>query len=235
VSGGEHILVLDDDPAIRTLVRRCLEPGGFRIETAADGADLYRLLRDKPIDLVILDLNLSGEDGLDHLKAMRAERDLPVIILTGRGEPIDRATGLELGADDYVAKPFEPRELLARVRTVLRRMGRSAGAAHRVLSFGPWRLDLDARSLAAAGGGPVPLTNAQFAILAVLASHPNRVLSRDRILDLADTGAKEPFDRSIDAHIVQIRRRIERDPRQPEIIKTVYGAGYVFVPPPVAG
>ena len=226
MSGGEHILVLDDDPAICTLVRRCLEPGGFRIETAADGADLYRLLRDKPIDLVILDLNLRGEDGLDHLKAMRAERDLPVIILTGRGEPIDRATGLELGADDYVAKPFEPRELLARVRTVLRRMGRAATPS-RVIAFGPWKLDLDARSLAS-GEGLVTLTTAQFAILAVLASHPNRVLSRDRILDLADTGAKEPFDRSIDAHIVQIRRKIERDPRQPEIIRTVYGAGYVF-------
>ena len=226
MSGGEHILVLDDDPAIRTLVRRCLEPGGFKIETAADGADLRRLLRDKPIDLVILDLNLRGEDGLDHLKAMRAERDLPVIILTGRGEPIDRATGLELGADDYVAKPFEPRELLARVRTVLRRMARATPA--RLICFGPWKLDLDARTLSS-NEGPVALTAAQFAILAVLATHANRVLSRDRILDLADHGGKEPFDRSIDAHIVQLRRKIERDPRQPEIIKTVYGAGYLFV------
>jgi DNA-binding response OmpR family regulator len=226
MSGGEHILVLDDDPAIRALVRRCLEPGGFRIETAADGADLRRLLRDKPIDLVILDLNLRGEDGLDHLKAMRAERDLPVIILTGRGEPIDRATGLELGADDYVAKPFEPRELLARVRTVLRRMARATPA--RLICFGPWKLDLDARTLSS-NEGPVALTTAQFAILAVLATHSNRVLSRDRILDLADNGGKEPFDRSIDAHIVQLRRKIERDPRQPEIIKTVYGAGYLFV------
>ena len=228
MSDGAQILVLDDDPAIRTLVRRCLEPGGFRVEAATDGADLRRLLRDKPIDLVILDLNLRGEDGLDHLKALRAERDLPVIILTGRGEPIDRATGLELGADDYVAKPFEPRELLARVRTVLRRMGRSTASANRSLSFGPWKLDLDARSLTAADGVPIALTSAQFTILSVLATHPNRVLTRDQILDLADTGAKEPFDRSIDAHIVQLRRKIERDPRQPEIIKTVYGAGYVF-------
>ncbi|HEV2674298.1 MAG TPA: response regulator [Aliidongia sp.] len=227
MSDDAQILVLDDDPAIRTLVRRCLEPGGFRVEAATDGADLRRLLGSRPIDLVILDLNLRGEDGLDHLKALRAERDLPVIILTGRGEPIDRATGLELGADDYVAKPFEPRELLARVRTVLRRTGRRASPS-RIVAIGPWKLDLDARSLLAGDGAQVALTSAQFAILSVLATHPNRVLTRDQILDLADQGAKEPFDRSIDAHIVQLRRKIERDPRQPEFIKTVYGAGYIF-------
>jgi two-component system OmpR family response regulator len=227
MSDGARVLVLDDDPAIRTLVRRCLEPGGFQVELAATGAELRRLLRDKPIDLVILDLNLGAEDGLEHLRALRAERDLPVIILTGRGEPIDRALGLELGADDYVAKPFEPRELIARVRTVLRRAARAPAPAGRAIAFGTWKLDLDARALAAADGALVPLTTAQFAILAVLATHPNRVLSRQQILDLADRGG-EPFDRSIDAHIVQLRRKIERDPRQPEIIRTVYGAGYVF-------
>ncbi|GGF19331.1 DNA-binding response regulator [Aliidongia dinghuensis] len=228
MSGSGQILVLDDDAAIRTLVRRCLEPAGFNVVTAATGADLRRLIQDQPIDLIVLDLNLKGEDGLDHLKALRRERDLPVIILTGRGEPIDRALGLELGADDYVAKPFEPRELVARVRTVLRRMSRTAApAANRLLAFGAWKLDLDARILVDADSRPVALTTAQFAILSVLATHPNRVLSRDQILDLADRGG-EPFDRSIDAHIVQLRRKIERDPRQPEIIKTVYGAGYLF-------
>jgi two-component system OmpR family response regulator len=227
-SAGARILVLDDDPAIRTLVRRCLEPAGFQVEQAATGADLRRRLKDKPIDLVILDLNLRGEDGLDHLEMLRAERELPVIILTGRGEPIERALGLERGADDYVAKPFEPRELVARVRTVLRRSARAAVPPSRVITFGAWKLDLDARTLVAPDGALVTLTTAQFVILGVLATHPNRVLSRDQILDLAARGS-EPFDRSIDAHIVQLRRKIERDPRQPEIIKTVYGAGYVFV------
>lgn len=232
MTAGPRILVVDDDPAICALVKRCLAIGGFQVESVQDGAALRRALRQHPVDLVVLDLNLRGEDGLDCLRDLRASCDTPVIILTARGEHVDRVVGLELGADDYIPKPFEPRELLARVRTVLRRAAprpmTAPSGASRVLAFGEWRLDLDARSLTRLNGTPVPLTTAQFDILALLAGQPNRVLSRDQILDLARDRATAPFDRSIDVHISQIRRKLEKDPRHPEIIKTIYGVGYVF-------
>ena len=235
----QRILVLDDDPAIGTLVKRCLAPGGFEVEAVTNGQALRRALVQRPVHLVILDLNLPGEDGLNHLRDLRAKHDIPVIILTARGEPIDRVVGLELGADDYLAKPFEPRELLARVRTILRRArprpiaGVESGA--RALAFGEWTLDLAGRVLERRGGKQVPLTAAQFDILAVLVTHPNRTLSREQILDLARARAAASFDRSIDIQISHLRRKLEDDPKRPKLIKTVYGAGYVFsvMPRPV--
>lgn len=233
----QKVLVIDDDPGIGVLLRRCLAIGGFDVDCAGDGAGMRRSLRQASFDIVILDLNLKGEDGLDLLREIRTTLDVPVIILSARGEHVDKVVGLELGADDYLAKPFEPRELLARVRTVLRRIGPRAArkpeseGGQPPLAFLDWQIDLRARELKGEDG-LVALTPAQFDILATFATHPNRVLSRDQILDLTRHRATEPFDRCIDVHISQIRRKIEKDPRKPEIIKTIYGIGYIFTPVP---
>ncbi|MTJ83170.1 MAG: response regulator [Telmatospirillum sp.] len=237
MSKSQRILVIDDDPGIGVLLKRCLAIGGFDVETTTDGATMRRLLRQQTFDMIILDLNLKGEDGLDILRELRTTEDIPVIILSARGEHVDTVVGLELGADDYIAKPFEPRELLARVRTVLRRAApRSStsqpAAAEPVLMFCDWQMDLRARELRHNINGLVTLTPAQFDILATFVTHPNHVLSRDQILDATRHRSTEPFDRSIDVHISQIRRKIEKDPRNPEIIKTIYGIGYIFTPIP---
>jgi len=189
-------------------------------------------------DLIVLDLNLQGEDGLTYLRKLRESREVPVIILTARGEPVDRVVGLELGADDYVPKPFEPRELLARVRSVLRRTktnGKEKPAPPKSLSFDGWTLDLTSRILTSPDGQPVKLTTAQFDILAVMVTHPNRTLSRDEILDLARNRTGTPFDRSIDVHVGHLRKKIADDPRNPKIIKTVHGIGYLFSADVTAG
>lgn len=237
MTASQRVLVIDDDPGIGVLLKRCLAIGGFDVECAGDGAGMRRALRQGCFDIIILDLNLKGEDGLDLLRETRTAHDMPVIILSARGEHVDKVVGLEMGADDYLAKPFEPRELLARVRTVLRRAAPRAArnidgeTGAKPLAFLDWRIDLRARELRNENG-TVSLTPAQFDILATFATHPNRVLSRDQILDLTRHRATEPFDRCIDVHISQIRRKIEKDPRKPEIIKTIYGIGYIFTPIP---
>jgi len=232
------ILVVDDEPEVCALVKRCLEPGGYSVTAAHTGADMLKEMESGAYDLIVLDLNLQGEDGLTYLRKLRESREVPVIILTARGEPVDRVVGLELGADDYVPKPFEPRELLARVRSVLRRTkanGKEKTAPPKSLSFDGWSLDLTSRILTSPDGQPVKLTTAQFDILAVMVTHPNRTLSRDEILDLARNRTGTPFDRSIDVHVGHLRKKIADDPRNPKIIKTVHGIGYLFSADVTAG
>lgn len=227
-----HILVVDDEAEVCALIARCLKPGGFAVDAAHSGADMNRLMARSTYDLVILDLNLQGEDGLELLRDLRQSRDVLVIIVTARGEPVDRVVGLELGADDYVSKPFEPRELLARVRSVLRRIKAPCEATHvsekSQLRFHGWRVDLQARVVHSPDGEMVELTTAQFDVLSALARHPNRALTRDQLLDLARDRTSTPFDRSIDVHIGQLRKRIEVDRKNPQIIKTIHGIGYMF-------
>lgn len=237
-----HLLIVDDDREIRELLSRFLRKHGFRISVAADGREMQRLLRDAAIDLVVLDLMLPGEDGLVLCRRLRAVSGLPVIMLTAMGEEVDRIVGLEMGADDYVAKPFSPRELLARIRAVLRRSAgpsrppaataadaaASAGQPARVARFAGFRLDLDSRELLSPDGVLVPLSSGEFALLAAFAGHPQRVLSREQLLDLARGRDAQPFDRSIDVQVSRLRRKIEPDPREPALIKTVRGGGYLF-------
>ncbi|MCP5368679.1 MAG: response regulator [Hyphomicrobiales bacterium] len=234
MSRAEHILVVDDEPQVCALVKRVLGDGGYRVSTAHDGATMGRLVRRADVDLVVLDLRLGPEDGLALLRELRATSRLPVVILTALGDTCDRVRGLESGADDYLPKPFEPPELLARVRSVLRRAGPWTAPAEPegpdCRRFEGWRLDMRARKLCDPSGAEVDLTTAQFDLLHAFVSNPNRVLSRERLLDLARDRVAMPNDRSIDVHIGHLRRKIEADPRQPLLIKTVYGAGYIFTP-----
>ncbi len=232
-----HVLVVDDDPRIRAMLRRYLVQEGFRISEAADGGALRVALDRERVDLVLLDLMMPGEDGLSLARQIRQRSDVPIIMLTGKSDLIDRVAGLEAGADDYVAKPFHLREVLARIRTVLRR-GRTAVAsapaeaastdAREVLVFQGWRLDLVRRELRRAGGELVPLTTGEFELLRAFAGHPNRVLARDQLMTLVKGQEWAAFDRSVDAQVVRLRRKIEADPAHPALIKTVRGAGYVF-------
>jgi two-component system OmpR family response regulator len=231
-----HILIVDDDREIRDLLSRFLVKNGYRATTAADGRDMQKALADRAIDLIVLDLMLPGEDGLSLCRRLRGESSTPVIMLTAKGDEIDRIVGLEMGADDYLAKPFNPRELLARIKAVLRRVGGPEGGlagARRdeggsLLAFDGWRLDLDKRELTAPDGVLVALSAGEFGLLAALASHPQRVLSRDQLLDFARGREAQAFDRSIDVQVSRLRRKIEADPREPTLIKTVRGGGYMF-------
>lgn len=228
---GPHILVVDDDREIRDLLARFLRKHGFRVETAADGRAMFRTLSAGRFDLVVLDLMLPGEDGLSLCRKVRAESDLPIVMLTAIGEDTDRIVGLEMGADDYLAKPFNPRELLARIRAVLRRApdmrGQEADPS-RTFEFQGWALDAGRRSLHAPDGALVDLTGGEFDLLLALVEHPNRVLNRDQLLDLTRGREAGPFDRSVDVQVSRLRRKIEEDPKQPALIKTVRGGGYVF-------
>jgi two-component system OmpR family response regulator len=236
MDGTPHLLVVDDDREIRDLLTRFLRQHGFRVTAAADGRRMHEALADGRFDLVVLDLMLPGEDGLSLCRRLRAESDLPVIMLTAMGEETDRIVGLELGADDYLAKPFNPRELLARIRAVLRRPRGAAGPgtgaageeAGAVLAFDGWRLDVGRRELRRADGTLVTLTAGEFDLLLALAERPGRVLSRDQLLDLTRGREAQPFDRSVDVQLSRLRRKIEDDPREPRLIKTVRGGGYVF-------
>jgi len=234
MSRPEHILVVDDEPQVCALVKRVLGDGGYRVSTAHDGMTMHRLLRREEIDLVVLDLRLGPEDGLVLLKELRATSRLPVVILTAMGDTGDRVVGLESGADDYVPKPFEPSELLARVRSVLRRTGPwtepEVDEGPSEYRFDGWCLDMRTRKLSDPAGEDVELTTAQFDLLNAFITNPNRVLSRERLLDLARDRVAMPNDRSIDVHIGHLRKKIEADPRQPVLIKTVYGSGYIFTP-----
>jgi len=224
------ILVVDDDPKVRTLLRRSLEGEGFVVFDAKDGAELRSTLKRKAVALITLDLNLGKENGLDLAREIRKDHNIPIIMLTGRGDAIDRVVGLELGADDYLAKPFEMRELVARVRAVLRRSAapEPATATGQRFGFEGWILDLSRRSLKRESGEEQDLTTSEFNLMEAFVKRPHRVLSRDDIMDLLKGHDWSPLDRSIDNLIARLRKKVERDPERPRLIKTVRGVGYVF-------
>lgn len=235
-----RVLVVDDDPWICRLLTRFLSGEGFEVETVTSGRSMWQKLENWPCDLVILDLRLpSGEDGLNLAKSIRQQSEIAIIMLTGRSDCVDKIVGLEIGADDYMTKPFEPRELLARIRSVLRRSAyRRAGSpasdvGHReVLEFAGWMLDVDRRVLTAPNGEIVELTSYEFELLAVFAARPGRPLSREMILESIAHRQWGPDDRSIDVLVGKLRRKLNDNPRSPELIKTVRGLGYVFTSMP---
>lgn len=234
MQGAPHILVVDDHREIRDLVSRALQKDGFRVSTAGDGRAMRKVLADGRIDLILLDLMLPGEDGLTLCRALRAESDIPIIMLTAKGDEVDRVVGLELGADDYVPKPFGSRELIARIRAVLRRNGKrgsdEVAARPKRYAFDRWTFDVDRRELVDADSVATPLSTGEFDLLLVMVEHSQRTLSRDQLLDLARGRAANAFDRSIDTQVSRLRKKIERDPGNPEIIRTVWGGGYLFAP-----
>jgi len=227
-----HVLVVNDDREIRDLLGRFLSKHGYRVTAVQDGKEMRRALGDWNIDLVVLDLMLPGEDGLSLCRDLRAKSQIPVIMLTMMGEETDRIIGLEMGADDYLPKPFNPRELLARMKAVLRRAQCAPAVplttGRKTLDFSGWRLDLGLRRLESPQGLIVDLSAGEFDLLVALVEHSQRVLSRDQLLDLTHGRAEAPFDRSIDMQISRLRRKIEIDHKQPELIKTVRGGGYMF-------
>jgi two-component system OmpR family response regulator len=227
-----HVLIVDDDREIRGLLAQYLEKHDFRTTAVAEGKEMRRVLERSHVDLLVLDLMLPGEDGLSLCRELRSRSQLPIIMLTARGEDVDRIVGLELGADDYVAKPFNPRELLGRIKAVLRR------AAHaprdpspdnvRSFTFGGWRLDTVTRTLTNGDGREVSLSGAEYRLLAVLLGSGNRVLTRAQLTELLRGRDADPFDRSIDVRVSRLRQILGDDARAPQIIKTVYGEGYVI-------
>ena len=225
-----HILVVDDDSAMRQLVTDYLGHNDFRVTGAASGDELMETLRGGVVDLVLLDLRLPGEDGMTLLRQLRTASQIPVIILTGRAEEADRVMGLELGADDYLTKPFSPRELLARIRTVLRRMQVSHEAQGtrvcRAYRIPGWELNLRTRRMTASDGREVTLSNGEFNLLAALLATANRVVSRDQLIELSRRYDNEVYDRAIDVQILRLRRKIEGNPAEPQIILTERGMGY---------
>jgi two-component system phosphate regulon response regulator OmpR len=220
-----RILVVDDDPRLAALVAEYLGEAGFRVSVVPDGHTGLERLKREPYDAVVLDLMLPGMDGLEVCRRLRATSDVPVLMLTARGQAMDRVVGLEMGADDYLPKPFEPRELLARLRAILRR--RESGRASTILRFGRLEIDRDARTVRV-DGRERNLTGHQFSLIVALAENAGRVLSREALMDLVRGDDLEAFDRSIDVHISRIRAAIEDDPKRPRRILTVRGAGYVF-------
>jgi len=233
MSESGHILVVDDQQEICELVREYLTDEGFLVSTANDGAGLREAIARDSIDLVILDLVLRGEDGLQLARELRRQSDVGIIMLTGRGETVDRIIGLEMGADDYLSKPFHLRELLARVRSVLRRgttRGDRAAAPRVRVRFAGWVLDLASRELLSPAGAEVRLTTGEFELLVAFVSNAGQVLSRDRLLDLSRHREAGPFDRTIDVQVGRLRRKLEDDPKTPAMIKTVRGGGYIFTP-----
>ena len=238
-----HLLVVDDDREIRSLVAQFLTKHGFRVTGVRDGAEMMRTLDGARVDLIVLDLMLPGEDGLSLCRRLRAApqtSQTPVIMLTAMGEETDRIVGLEMGADDYLAKPFSPRELLARIKAVLRRVSAppvagAPAATGTVLRFEGWSLDLTKRELRSPDGVLVQLSAGEYDLLVAFVEHPQRVLTRDQLLDLARGRSAVPFDRSVDVQVSRLRRKIEPDPAEPTLIKTVRGGGYLFTPSVTSG
>ncbi len=232
-----HILAVDDDPAFRQLIASYLGENELRVTAVATGTDMTKMLAEHAIDLVVLDLRLEGEDGMQLARQLRESSDIPVIIVTGRQDEADRVMGLEFGADDYVTKPFSPRELLARIRAVLRRYQTAQDLLparddrRRAYRFAGWELNLRTRRLTGPDGQRVELTNGEFNLLQAFCAAPQRVLSRDQLLDLSRLYGAEVYDRSIDVQILRLRRKIEPEPARPQYIKTERGAGYVFSVP----
>jgi len=232
---GTRILIVDDDDKVRLLLRRCFEGEGYQVSEAARGADVVPALATDSFDLVTLDLTLPDMDGLSVARAVRERSRVPIIMVTGKGDIIDRVIGLEVGADDYISKPFHLREVLARVRAVLRRTADAAPAAAEVrqparpaLLFDRWTLDPDMREVRDAAGRVCPLTTAEFSLLEIFVGHAHRVLTRDQIMDLLKGNEWSPLDRSIDNLVARLRKKIELSPEEPTLVKTVRGLGYVF-------
>jgi DNA-binding response OmpR family regulator len=231
---NKKLLVVDDDPGLRELLQEYLTLQGFEVATVADGVEMEQYLQQHTVKLVILDLMLPGEDGLSLARKLRSRGNLPIVMLSARGEDVDRIIGLEVGADDYLAKPFNPRELLARIRAVLRRHEevQNNGAAEtqgEMFRFGNFQLDMNSRSLSREGT-EISLTAGEFNLLRIFVEHPNRVLNRDQLMDLMKGYERSPFDRSIDVRVTRLRRKIETDPAAPEYVRTVWGEGYLFTP-----
>lgn len=227
-----HILVVDDDREIRSLLSDYLEKNGYRTTAVADGKGLRRTLEHLHVDLIVLDLMLPGDDGLTLCREVRAKSQVPIIMLTALGEDVDRIVGMEVGADDYLGKPFNPRELLVRIRAVLRRSVHAPRdplpSDVRAYSFAGWRLDVVTRTLSREDGTTASLTGAEFRLLAILLAHPQRVLSRTQLAELTQGRDIDPFDRSIDVRISRLRQALGDGGRSPQIIKTIYGEGYVI-------
>jgi two-component system OmpR family response regulator len=235
MQSGPHILIVDDHREIRDLVSRALTKEGFRVSTAADGRAMRKILADGRIDLILLDLMLPGEDGLSLCRTLRAESNIPIIMLTAKGEEVDRIIGLEMGADDYLPKPFGSRELIARIKAALRRSNEkpvttNSGPAPQRYHFERWGLDTADRELIRDDGVTVPLSTGEYDLLIALVERPQRVLNRDQLLDLARGRSAVGLDRSIDTQVSRLRKKLELDPSDPKIIKTVWGGGYIFTP-----
>lgn len=232
MSTTPHILIVDDDRETRLLLSRFLTHHGFRVSLAHDGKSMLQMLEDSRVNLIVLDIMLPGEDGLSLCRRLRAASSIPIIMLTAMGEQTDRVVGLEMGADDYLPKADNPRELLARIRAVLRRAGapeaRGSIPGARVLEFAGWRLDVTQRQLFSPARAMVPLRASEFDLLLALAERPLRVLTRDQLLDLSRGRAASTFDRSVDVLISRLRRKIEPDPKEPVLIRTVRGGGYIL-------
>ena len=233
MTSPDHILVVDDDPDICTLVSEFLEKNGFKVSIATDGSGLQTVMDQEVIDLIVLDLMLPDEDGLVLCRNLRSRSNIPVVILSSRGGEMDRIIGLEMGADDYLPKPFHPRELLARVKSVLRRSRSLPDDAtesdqNACYRFSGWTLDVPTRQLYSPGGEKIFLSGGEFALLKVFLNHPNRVLPRDQLLVFSHGREIEPFDRTIDMQVSRLRRRLLDDPKSPNLIKTVRSVGYVF-------
>jgi two-component system phosphate regulon response regulator OmpR len=236
MSAPHHIAVVDDEAQIRAAVGEYLEMHGFRVSLADGGEILRKLMADAPpVDLVVLDLNMPGEDGLTIARYLREHTNVGIVILTAADQTLDRIVGLEIGADDYMAKPFDLRELLARIKSVLRRVSaspapRSAKRTATKIELGGHTLDIETHTLTDENGKNIPLTSMEYDLLRAFAEAPNRVLNREQLLDKAHRSNTDPFDRSIDVRIARLRRKIEKDPSKPQLIKTIRGAGYKFVP-----
>ncbi len=235
---SEHVLVVDDDPAVRGLIVEYLSTHGYEVTQAESGDSMRSAIAQALPDLVLLDINMPGEDGLTLARHLRARYDVGIIMVTGSGDVVDRVVGLEVGADDYVTKPFDPRELRARVRSVLRRLQAHApetadapanGLPKRRVPVGKCALDLDTHQLFGEDGREIAITSMEFDLLQVFTEHPQQVLSRDRLLTLTRNREWEPFDRSIDIRIARLRKKIEDDAERPQVIRTIRGAGYMFV------
>ena len=230
-AGNPQLLVVDDDREICDLLSLYLGEQGFKVATVEDGVAMDEWLAENTADLVVLDLMLPGEDGLSLARRLRAEHKLPIVMISARGEEVDRIVGLEVGADDYLPKPFNPRELLARIRAVLRRSTGARAAERRedIFEFGSFRLDGQKRVLSK-DAEETDLSRAEFDLLHVFVEHPNRVLTREMIMDLLEGRDRDPFDRSIDVRVTRLRHKIEEDSTRPQFIRTVWGVGYQFTP-----
>jgi two-component system OmpR family response regulator len=228
----DRILIVDDDPEIRRLLADYLARGGMDASAARDGREMWQLLAKHHFDLIVLDLMLPDTDGLALCRDLRAKSTVPVLMLTARGEEADRILGIEMGADDYMAKPFSPRELLARIKSILRRTRalppNLRAETKRCLVFGGWRLDTATRVLTAPDGVATPLSGGEFRLLRVLLDHPNRVVSRDQLMELIHGREADPYDRAVDVQVSRLRQRLRDDRREPILIKTVRGEGYVL-------
>lgn len=232
MTAQEHLLIVDDDAEIRDLLRAYFHENGYRVSVAADGKALWAALKTAQPDLIVLDVMLPGEDGITLCRTLRARFDVPVIMLTARGEDTDRIVGLEVGADDYLPKPFNPRELLARVKSVLRRAKSLPANLRRdevrAFRFAGWTLDVGTRNLTSPGGVVVALSGTEFKLLRVLLEHAGRVLTRDQLIELMLSRDAGPFDRALDVQVSRLRHRLGDDAKEPALIKTVRGQGYVF-------